>query len=311
MNLAIIINGQLRTFFDKAVCDQFRLMLERCKTEYKLVYVCFIISGDYDHDIMNKYIDQITSEQIKCKLLIFDKEQLVNINDQKVNDSKFIALSKEYATKDYSCKAREIPSPTSTIHHGTRYLDLATYQFYQVTQGIQDIKSYENMHNLRFDVVMRTRFDTAYPNWFYPKIYHHNVDPLQKIYYSDHIRSAMGIPDIKHHIVRLSQQKFQGAECRVKDHMRSFGGAYFNNYMSLAMILQGSDDILYCFNDHFFFGKREVFMKLENFFSDFGMLPFDYDKIRHFYAQEAQLLIYCFHNNIQPIMYLGFHQLIR
>ena len=57
------------------------------------------------------------------------------------------------------------------------------------------------------------------------------------------------------------------------------------------------------YNDHIIFGSREQFIKLSYLYDNYGIMDTSLN-INHYYAQEAQLLIFCFNYNINPIMYL-------
>jgi hypothetical protein len=66
--------------------------------------------------------------------------------------------------------------------------------------------------------------------------------------------------------------------------------------------MNGSDDILYAFNDYVYFAKREIFLKLINFFNDSYIKETNLN-ITHFYAPEAHLIIFCDNNSIDILMY--------
>jgi hypothetical protein len=67
------------------------------------------------------------------------------------------------------------------------------------------------------------------------------------------------------------------------------------NYESLENIKNhGIQNILYSFNDYFYFAKTDVFFKLNNLFDDCCFYhPNNPDLYNHYFCPESQFIIFC------------------
>ena len=83
-----------------------------------------------------------------------------------------------------------------------------------------------------------------------------------------------------------------------------FGGRVCYNYKSIENITVSTDNIMYSFNDYYFFSNKNTFMKLVNIYEDSCLYSNDNpDLSKLTFCPEAQLMIYCLNNNIDIIMY--------
>ena len=293
MNLCIIILGLIRTFFYKGY-NSLKPVLEKCLEKYQKIHMIVIVSGRYDENRMKQFIQDMNVINISVELHEFQQHYIDKEHFAKINTEKYIQKKEEYLHQKNIAKI-EIGDPDYYIFSGT-------YQFYQLRQGIQEMMHYEKRNEMTFDICMKTRFDIEYPKHFYPFIHDKDSSFIDKIYLNPENKSYFEkkIENIEDHIYLLKENPIELPECRTP--YDSFGGAYFNNYISLENIKNGSNDILYMYNDYIIFGNREQFIKLEGFFSEYGIMDTSLN-IYHYYAQEAQILIYCFNHNIDPIMY--------
>ena len=167
------------------------------------------------------------------------------------------------------------------------------------------METYEKKNNILFDVCMKTRFDINYPEKFYPFVHTPNTDIIDKITLNNENKMFFQryFTNINDHIHFLKQQKIKLPDCWSSHRKYNFGGYYLNNYISLENITNGSDEILYMYNDYVIFGKRQNFIKLKDFFDEYGIIDHSLN-INHSFAAESQLLIFCFEKQINPIMYL-------
>ena len=63
-------------------------------------------------------------------------------------------------------------------------------------------------------------------------------------------------------------------------------------------------NILYAFNDFFYFAKSDVFLKLESLFDEACLTTCDnQDLYNHYFCPESQLMIFCLNHKIDIIMY--------
>ena len=175
--------------------------------------------------------------------------------------------------------------------------------------GIDALISYEQRNSVKFNVVMKTRFDVVYHDGFYPYVPSDTSNIKDRILINDTVKRVFekrGIDvmsDEYADLLRVNAIKSPNF-CVCEDLTNySLGGRYLSNYHGLNSIKNGSQNILYCINDHIIFGKHDDFVKLRNFVNEFGKINTN-KEIFHYYAPEAQLLMYCFNHDITPIMYL-------
>ena len=296
--LAIIIGGQLRSFFEKNASIYLLQLIQNSKLRYRNIHIVMIISGIYEkiqiHDIFKN------EKGLTLEIVDYNRyEDIVvkNIEELK-KDTIFNYILKKYlSNNNNACK--EITNPQEYIIGGYR-------QIYQTHIGIEYILKYESDNNIVFDTIIRTRFDIQYPPNFVP--YMPSGDTINILSLDGFGINLSGLLkksgfSIEEYINYLKHQKINLPNCRVDCDMGiTFGGAYLYNYISPEKIYNGETSILYCFNDHFYFSKRDIFIKLYDFIKIYGKL--DIDNIKHIYAEESQLLMACFHSNIYPLMYL-------
>jgi hypothetical protein len=212
-------------------------------------------------------------------------------------------LKKRYLQNKNNSALCEIPDPD--------HLNL-WIQFHQLSVGIFHMIQYEKSHKITFDIIMKSRFDITYKQDFYPHLPEED-NTWKKLCFNDELleefsstTEKLGIEMNMNSVLDyLKKQKIELPKCRVDiTHLPiTFGGQYAYNTISLQNVINGSTDILYAFNDYIFFSKREVFLKLKNLFHDSGIKDVVDVSIPHFYAQEAQLYIFCINNCIDILMF--------
>ena len=296
MNLCIIITGLIRTFFDKGL-ESFNKMLNISLEKYSKIHIILVISGEYDKVKIENFILQMKTKNVDIELYQFNIDETNEIYNLKIKNDKYLKLKEKYLNENNIAK--------NEIYDVDKFIQQhVIYQFYQLTKGIEKMIEYETSNNIIFNVCMRTRFDIEYPNSFYPLIHENDAPLLDKIFLNKENKGFLTIfNNIDEFINFLKEQKITLPECRTSHYKYSFGGYYLNNYLSLENIKYGNNNILYMYNDHIIFGLREQFIKLKEFVYDYGIMDTSLN-INHFFAPEAQLLIFCFNNNINPIMYL-------
>jgi len=293
-SLAIIVTGQLRTFLTKGGSNELLKIIRKSKTTYSLVVIIMVVSGIYNNELLLEVFKDITGIYVEIIDYNYHEKNMLDHVEKLQHNNSFINICQTYLNTQNSAK-NEVPYPHTYIKNSMR-------QLYQIRIGIESIINYETRHDINFDVIMRTRFDIAYPTDFYPNIPTGSL--IDKISFNEMgIQFSQKHMSIQEYIIWLKKQNIRLPNCRVSCNWGdSFGGAYLYNYMSLENICNGDDNILYCFNDHFFFSKREVFLKLYDFINIYGTVS--NNNIKHIFAEEAQLLIACLHVNINPLMFL-------
>lgn len=310
-NLAIILLGQVRTFFTKHGCIEFLRVVDTSLNHYEKIYISVVISGVFDKDKIDWFKLELDKRNVFHNTILFDVNDSNKLTQEKIKNREYLEIKSRYLNINNYAKKE--------IWNVDNYLKKAAYQFHQLSIGIKDIIEFENNNNIKFLCMMKTRFDVSYHNNFYP-VYATEDSPIEdKLLVNNHIKDIF---KNKYHIditsneflLDLKSKKIIHPNCRVReDHFStSLGGAYLYNWASLENIKNGDNNILYCFNDHVLFGKRDVFLKLNNLIYSYGIIRTDLN-INHFYAEESQLLMFCIENKINPLMYLDkdIHDIIR
>ena len=309
-NLAIILLGQVRTFFTKYGYIEFLKVIDTSLNYYEKIYISIVISGVFDNDKINWFKLELDKRNVFYNILLFDVNDTDKITEEKIKNRDYIDIKSQYLKiNNYANKE---------ILDIDNYLKKASYQFHQLLIGINDIIDFESKNNIKFLCIMKTRFDIKYHNKFYPRV-NENLPIEDKLLVNNHIKDIF---KNKYHIditsneflLDLKSKKIVYPNCRVEEKYFSIslGGAYLYNSASVENIKNGDNNILYCLNDHVLFGKRDVFLKLNNLVYSYGIIRTKLN-INHYYAEESQLLIFCIENNINPVMYLDkdIHDIIR
>lgn len=328
-SLAIISTGSFRVFFKN---DEFIQLLKRCKLHYEFIYIFLVINDEINEEVFIKLNTLFENVELQNNYEIIDFKPFINVLNQcnlkKKENEKYNKLRNEYLQNNHS-KAKEFLSDPNemtiyskcggsihnknTIIGNIEWLDLATIQFYQLKIGIENLLEYEKNTNMKFDIIMKTRLDLdKYPDEFYPYVPNEDESVMNKISFGrqniksviDTKLSELNSNKIEDFIEYLKNQKIISPNIFSDDMPHNFGGMYFNNYISLENINNGDNNILYSINDHFYFSKRDIFIKLKDFYDNFALLDNEPD-ILHYYAPESQFLLYCFQNNINILMYWG------
>ena len=325
-NLAIMMVGQIRTFFTKNVNDTFKKVVDRCKLHYNKIYIVLIISGEYDKTQVNNWFSSL---ELPYTIIDYDPyiDEFKKRNLERLTNENYIR-NKEIYINGKSHALANIPDPAyngifyrQTNSTGTTsYEDPFSYikQFHQVEIGIKHLLEYENTNNIKFDVIMKTRFDYAFiiDDNFYPHI--PKDDIMSKItfdsskYIEPYLTAKMkelNTTNINDFIAYLKTKKIVVPDFSTPRYIEpiSFGGTFFVNDISLENIVNGSNDILYMTSDWMYFGKRDIFVKLKDLFTEFAIIQSDLNQngIQVFFCPESQLIVYCLNKKINCLMYCG------
>lgn len=307
MNLAIIFTGQTRTFYTDKIQKSIQQLIKLSKENYTNIVIVTVINGEYDENMLKN-----TFDILHIPLIIVDYKNYIqeynNLVDSKINSEEYQKLKHDYFQKNTSA--------TNEVYNIDDNTRLCNIQPHQIKVGIDTLLEYEKENNIKYDVIMKTRFDMAYPDTFYPNIPKGSF--LSKLTFNESLKDKFLIGlkennlDIDTFIPFLKNQKLNPNNCRVNmDFLQiSFGGHFCYNYKSLENILNGVDEILYSFNDFYFFGKRDVFLKFKRFSEEMYIKSTSMD-IPHYYITESQMCIFCDNNNIDYLMYYPWEEIYR
>jgi len=277
MNLCIIMLGQIRTFFNDGVNSLYPVLYS-CLDKYDKVHIILIISGEYPIDHITTFTNYLNCKNITFEIEEFHVSEVDPIIDARIKTDTFICNMTDMIP-DYCIKR-------------------ATYQHYQLKKGIERMINYEKKNNITFDVAMKTRFDLYYPPNFYPWIHPKNASIIDKICLNEENKYFLESKwrDIDRQIAYFKENPWPR-----DDH--SLGGENFNNYISPENIKNGSDHILYMYNDFLIFGNKMDFIKLAGLFDVYGLMDITLPMGRR-YSPESQTIMFCFNHDIDPIMYV-------
>jgi hypothetical protein len=329
MRFCLIVTGQLRTFFDRGMRELVAVITRTQATQqYSHLHLVFIPSGADDDALaaLGRLSDTLVADhQISSTTVPYDPHSADQINAERFSDPIYLARKARYLAEVNSSHA-ELPDPD-------RFIVRNGIQFDQLACGLQALDRYEQQTGLSFDVLGRTRFDVSYHPDFVFVMPPPEADARQLLLLSQ--TNARYFAQCRVDVLSPAYRQWLRAarivlpDCRVEDRPPSrtmsttLGGAYYYNWVTVEAIIAGApairDRILYCYNDHFFFGLRATFYQLRELHRCYGrIIEADYrhlfpDDIPHFFAPESQLLIFCLSHGIYPVMHLypGSHGLIR
>lgn len=303
-NLAIIITGQLRCFFTKTE-PHFTQLLDTSKNIFNILVI--VVLSSHEQNLLENYF---TLQNISFTIINYSTKKYLDefntINSNKIKSEKYMEIKSNYLKSDNQAK-NEILDIDYNLTKISR-------QFHQLQIGISKLLEFESTHKITFDILMKTRFDVYYPPNFYPHVFDESECLLKKLLFNDTnidlFQSCMqtnNIQNLEELSVFIKQQEIKLPKCRINfDYINmTFGGWNYYNYTALDNILHGNNDILYSFNDFFYFAKRSVFLKLKDFFKECFLLEPNgtLGPLHHIYAPESQLIMYCLEKNINIVMY--------
>jgi hypothetical protein len=277
-------------------------MLNKCKEQYNLFVIVVLSSGE--EEFLHHYLD---SHNISFMIINYNsniyQHELKQIHQRKIFQPKYVQIKRNYLKSNNDAK-QEIYNVDFDVERFSR-------QFHQLQIGLETMQELENQHQIKFDMVMKTRFDVYYPPDFYPHGFDSSESVERKLLFNDtnldlfqQTIKKYNIHNIPECLEFIKQQFIQLPKARINFDMinMTFGGWNFYNSIAVENIMNGSNNVLYAFNDFFYFARRDVFIKLKDLFKDcFQMDPIW--NIHHIYAPESQLIMYCLKHKIDILMY--------
>jgi hypothetical protein len=304
-NLAIIITGQLRTFFNH---NDFTDMYLLSKKNYdNILVMCILNSDDFLIDSL-----KLTTyfNDLNCQNIIYNYndylEEYNEIIQNKLQSNLYLKQNEKYLICHRNAHIG-LPDSSSYIKKHT------CVQQHQIKLGIEFLLKYINENNCDFDIFMKTRFDSKYPTGFFPHITD-NKDIIINLSFNEHNKNIItqnmtrfGINNIDELITFNKTNRIQPPNSHINfaHFALSFGGMVCYNYESLINIKNnGFNNILYAFNDFYYFSKKEDFVKLKNWIYESSINNCsNQDLYNHYFCPESQFLTFCLNNNINVLMY--------
>jgi len=311
MSLCLILTGQCRSFFNDVVQRSFIRLIENSKNHYNLIYIVCIINEWNNEEIEQLHI---FLQSLPVKYIVEEYEKH-SVHLKKINEDKLMNKGYQNMAHVYNSNSGEIQTIMSPTHH-KNYPSIEPFivdrQWHQLQIGIYYLLEYEKQHNIAFNYCTKMRFDNAIID---PEFYPHSPtgDILSKLTFNESIKASLirkmkelNIDTLEEYLQYVKNNPILFPNYISSYPETSFGCYFFNNYISLENIINGTENILYCFVDHLIFGERDVFIKLQTFVDEFGTIESSLNQkgIQAFFGSESQLLLFCFKNNINPLMYV-------
>jgi hypothetical protein len=163
-NIAIIVSGQLRTFFE--IYENFKIFIEKIKNEFKKVIIFFYIS--YDSSFKSGWQYNKSINKFKNQKSIDELKKIVsNYNTNETYFKNFI--------KDINC-TYIIKEKNISNYKSTHLIQLEDFQ-----NVLKIITNYEKNNKINFNYIVKTRPDLKYDNNFnVSNLFHNN-----KIFYKN------------------------------------------------------------------------------------------------------------------------------
>lgn len=301
-NIAFIITGQLRTFFN--IKNGLKDVLLLSKQHYNFLYVICVLNSNNvdDYSILTDFFNDLNINVQFVNYSLYLEEYKTDCNKKIIND-KYINLKNNNSS---ACKAITDPDGYSTRH--------TWIQYHQLKIGIETLSKFITDSGIDFKFICKTRFDSKYPSGFFPHI-PTNTDTLTKLSFNpqnkDKILNSMHKYNIKNidELISFNENirlKLPMVHIPIDHYALCFGGRVCYNYKSIKNICEkgNNDDILYSFNDYYYVSNKNTFMKLVNLYEDSCLYSNDNpDLSNHIFCPESQFMIFCLNNNIDIIMY--------
>ena len=292
-NLAIIITGQLRTFFN--INSNLQEILLKSKQYYEVIYVICVLNSNISDEYTQLTVF-FNNLDINMKIIDYTKysDEYNRETFNKINSLAYMKL-KESNTK--ACLAIKDPDGYSIRH--------TWIQYHQLKIGIIALEKYIHDTGVDFNIICKTRFDSKYPIGFFPHI-PSTADPLLSLsfdsYNKEKILESMAKYNIKDidGIINFNRvTRLISSHIPIEHYALCFGGRVCYNYKPIENIKVSTDNLMYSFNDYYFFSNKETFMKLKKLYNDSCLYSNDNpDLFNHTFCPESQLMIFCLNNNI-------------
>ena len=309
-SLAIIITGQLRTFFTN---DSFEKMILLSKTNYTTIVVFAVLNSTDKTEFvrLETFFNNLPIAYFKIINFTEYNDELESKIQEKIQNPEFHRNKKEYFSIPRIAH-RGLPNPEHYLqnHIGP--------QFFQLKIGIDFLEKYIIENNITFDTVCRTRFDSKYPELFYPHLPDTEND-IERISFNSHnqtvIENSMKIYGLKSKEDLLQfnlTHRLILPQCNIslQDSGLTMGGLLCYNYESLQYLFNDKTEyqhILYAFNDFYYFGNQTTFLKLKHLFDESCLKKGNNPDLKnHFFCGETQFILFCLNHHINIIMYIDY-----
>jgi len=304
--LAIVMTGQIRTFFEN---NSFEQLIITSKKHYSYIYVVCVVNASGSSEITK--LDEYMNRRVDGHIIIDYSTKFSELESEiqkKISDPVFLACKANYLAKTPNYAHISIGEPgayDTPESYGRKSTWIIQYAF---KLGFESLRNHISETGIVFDIVMRTRFDGCYPAGFYPHM------PTGKYVLSfneenhSQIERSMNQLGI-HDLIKFNKETrlvLPNVHTPIYHYAVTFGGRICYNYESLENIIHNAeiDNILYSFGSIYEFSNQSTMLKLEKMFEQSCLIfPKNPDLLLHTFCQETQLVTFCLENKINILMY--------
>jgi hypothetical protein len=304
MRLLIIIVGQLRSFTQRhGSLDDFINQMEEQGHDVDILVSTSEASVDFESWTHNsKIVHTIFLRQHAIKF----KETLKHITNHHVYKN----------TQNSLCEGDKTIIPFTEQQNLRQFVECP--QWFLLTLALRAVEQIELEVGYKYDIIMKSRFDYCYPAEF--ALMTKSTDYFDTITaglekQKDCLFRALeyhGLPKpTKRSYLNVLEGLTINASAGRLYHNRerdlNLGGRYNLNHDTLSKCDLSFDNIIYCFNDWCFWGKRDNMMRLADIGYLYGTFPAPVGNINFFFAPEYQLVHIAKQVGLNPIMFLNEH----
>jgi hypothetical protein len=190
-------------------------------------------------------------------------------------------------------------------------------QWFQFKKALEIVPYIENSLNYQFNLIIKTRFDYCYPDDINLNIFTmknpsyidiltgNNITYQKNLYKSMKEFNLTTNDEYKNFVKNIKINPNAGRIYNDDLCNLNFGGRYFLNYETISKNNLDISNIIYFYNDWFFYGLRDVMMKYINICNTYLQIPIKTNDINFYFTPEFQVLLYAKNNNIDPIMFFN------
>lgn len=296
-SLAILMTGQLRTFFTDTVQSSLKQFLQRLQRQHQ-VSLFMILNSDQVPDFPDYGVP------VHC--VLFDHKYFHRVKDMLLSKPSFDSFCTFHDTQEVEVERRQLELPNARGW----MLAAGIIQFAQLFHGMDVIEAAETERQRKFDFILRTRFDVQYDDAFVPCFDPQDTFLNRYLPHSAKQRSAYqqacrerGWDEQMYHMAKVPPLDDR---LRVPKELLplNFGGSYYLQIQPPPV--HDPKQILWCCNDWCIFSGRDVFMKLRHSFEMYDSDVVAMVKslnIQLAACQEAQLILFCTYLKI-PFVFL-------
>lgn len=301
-----------------------------------LIFVGQVRSFTQRHGSLDAFLDQMEEQGHHVDILISTSESSADfeswIHNPKIVHTiflrqhalKFAKALKHISTHPvYNSTLQSLHEGDKTIIPFTEQQDPRRFvecpQWFLLSLALQSVEQIERKVGYKYDIIIKSRFDYCYPAEFalvtntrnYFDTITAGLAKQKECLFEALAYHGLARPNIRSYLDLLRGLTINASAGRIfhnRDRDLNLGGRYNLNHDTLSKNNLSFDNIIYCFNDWCFWGKRDNMMRLADIGYLYGTIPPPVgENINFFFAPEYQLVHLIKHVGLNPIMFMNEH----